>query len=374
MKILNHVCSLSRLARPILIAPVFGSFLFSLSGLHALNTWDKPFNATSIWNRKIGQNAVLVDAKLGNEGSVSPDREHLVTTTSSDPYVDVRTPGSWTNRCPGNYASWQGKCYVPSGFTVADANPPSTPNACTAILQPDGVTIVSIAPACRDTGSGPVIGYRFDDTQLDGGGRAGSHGASRLSTLGGSIRVGEMLNGIDHAVKVNLWCEKYVYYNSATGGYRWPAYSADSYASTVYGGTVSALRMGALLTFQDNATYSSIGGLVTDEAKNLFDAIYLYGAYVPDDTAWSNHGFCVEVGAHFPSGNANFKADINKIMKALYVVDDNNSTSAGAGPARVLGGGGSSSSSSSSGYASQNTQLKKKFGKAGKWHSARVGK
>src|SRR5947199_350321 len=81
---------------------------------------------------------------------------------------------------------------------------------------------------------------------LLGTGNSGAHGGSMLSSLGGTIRLGELVPGgaIRHALKVNLYGNDDYYYDGSTHGYRWPATTADGYASGAYHGSVPALRMG----------------------------------------------------------------------------------------------------------------------------------
>src|SRR3989442_6547050 len=78
-------------------------------------------------------------------------------------------------------------------------------------------------------------------------GKSGAHGGSMLSSLGGVIRLGELVPGgtIRHALKVNLLGTDNYY--SGSGGYRWPATTADGCAPGCYGGAVPPRPVGALL-------------------------------------------------------------------------------------------------------------------------------
>ena len=158
----------------------------------------------------------------------------------------------------------------------------------------------------------------------------GGHGGSGLSNLGGTIRKGELSGGIGHAVKINIQGSKYM--SRSNGGYRWPAIKADGYYNKdgdpgAYGGSVKACRMGALLTFRNDRKPSDLS-LRTREGKNLFWAIYYHGSYIADDTYANAYGICVEKGSYTPTSDA-FKADVNAIMKALFVVNNNNGSGAG---------------------------------------------
>src|SRR2546427_3512154 len=76
-------------------------------------------------------------------------------------------------------------------------------------------------------------------------GNSGAHGGSMLSSLGGVIRLGELVPGgtIRHALKVNLLGADDYY--SGSGGYRWPATTADGCAPGCYGGAGPPPSMGA---------------------------------------------------------------------------------------------------------------------------------
>jgi hypothetical protein len=90
-------------------------------------------------------------------------------------------------------------------------------------------------------------------------GIAGAHGASGMSSIGGTVRVGELVPGgvIRHALKVNVFGHRNYHFDSreATPGYRWPARSADGYAgdpknACAYGGRVGAMRVGSLVALK----------------------------------------------------------------------------------------------------------------------------
>src|SRR3989454_6287542 len=69
-------------------------------------------------------------------------------------------------------------------------------------------------------------------------GNSGAHGGSMLSSLGGVIRLGELVPGgtIRHALKVNLFGRDNYY--TGSGSYRWPATTADGCAPGCYGGVL----------------------------------------------------------------------------------------------------------------------------------------
>ncbi len=301
--------------------------------LQARNPWLEPFHENSIWNHPIGSGAQLVHAGLTAQPNLDVDKEIHLQVGASDPIVDIYVPGSWEDRWPGSYAAWQGKMRLPSSFTIADAAPPQTPNNPSAFLMPDKATLVQLAPLARVTAGAHVVGYRYKNVFLYGMGEAGSHSGSELSGFGGSIRSHEWGSDktITHALKLNVQASKFLSYNSTNKGYRWPATTADGYANGHYKGTKSATRMGALLTFQPSATHSSIGGLSTWQGRKIFDAIYKYGIYIVEDTYWNAYALNAERSVNIPIGDANFRADINKIVQHLHVVNNNSATNIGGG-------------------------------------------
>src|SRR5207249_3775132 len=174
---------------------------------------------------------------------------------------------------------------------------------------------------------------------LYGTGVDGGHGGSRLSSLGGTIRLGELVSGgvIRHVMKVNVYGLNNYYYDGTTQGYRWPASQADGCAATCYGGTVPALRMGSLLTIPASVNIDNLG-LETEPAKILARAFQDYGAYAVDDTAWSVYAIATEFSPQgrvddefstawgFPINAASkgvpWARDMDRLFGALNVVDN----------------------------------------------------
>src|SRR2546426_268400 len=173
---------------------------------------------------------------------------------------------------------------------------------------------------------------------LYGTGIDGGHGGSGLSSLGGTIRLGELVPGgvIRHVMKINLYGLNNYYYGT-TQGYRWPASQADGCASSCYGGTTQALRMGSLLAIPASVNVDSLG-LETEPAKILARALQDYGAYTVDDTAWSVYAIATEFG---PAGRVDtefstawgfainpstktvpWARDMDRLFGALNVVDN----------------------------------------------------
>lgn len=329
--------------------------------------WLEPFSVASIWNVPLAADARYTDPGiLQPEGSVTADTELHYKVRPDDPARPVYAPGSWTKRCDGTALQVAGRnvtLRVPDDLIIPDAvtTPPeaySTPNNVAAFLLPDNRTLYQLEPLARCAAAGPVYGYYNEEhpTQnLYGLGLYGTHFGSGLSGFGGSLRYGELTGSepIRHALKLNVWAKKYLYYNAAdaTPGFRWPADRADTGADdptsgNSYGGTNPRLEMGALIAIPPGVTAESLG-LKTGPARKLFAALQDYGAYIVDNTAWTTYAYSVaeealgefaEVyGFDFNQGQGASGAardwydDTMKLMTALAVVDSSNPTNIGGG-------------------------------------------
>ncbi len=279
---------------------------------------------------------------------MSIDDEYIVKVPAGSPEVDCYSPSSWNQRWPGD--KFLGKIQIPSNFYLADARNGSTPNNCTAFLMPDGRTIRQLEPACRlGTGNTHIVGWLHDEDQdIYGEGIKGTHYGSGLSSIGGSIRSGELTSSepIRHALKLNVWAKQYCYYDRrANQGYVWPADRHDSYAASggnAYGGTDPALRMGTLLTIPQNMTVSSLG-IKTEVGKKLFYALQNYGCYIVDDSAWDCYAWSAEdcvkdevrskygIDLNTVNSNDRYHQDCMKLIENLYIVTNNSPSSIGGG-------------------------------------------
>src|SRR2546425_989825 len=263
-----------------------------------------PFSRDSIWNLPIGASAVYVAANIQQATSRG---------MTTDPDVIILTPNATMTSVYYNSDGWSGgsRCAtqgnvlfdapIPGNFVVQGAGPNNpdgtTPNYATAILMPDGHTLTQGQPFARCTADGSATMWWSISNDLYGTGVEGGHGGSKLSSIGGTIRLGELVPGgvIRHVMKVNLYGLYNYYYDTNSHGYRWPASQADSCASTCYGGTTSALRMGSLLAIPASVNIDGLG-LETEPAKILARAFQDYGAYAVDDTAWSVYAIETEFG------------------------------------------------------------------------------
>ena len=332
---------------------LIAAFLVSSSGAIAQRDprlW--PFTSDSIWNMPIGSEAKYVPA------GISPATERGMTV---DEDILIMTPDAPLTPVYENHADWTkgaDRCRV-DGPKLADVPMPEsfvtvpwrglTPNHAAAVLMPDGRTLHQSQPFSRcGTGECAVSHYVSRDVDLHGPGIEGAHGESMLSSIGGTIRIGELVPGgvIRHALKVNLFCKKNISRNDDdTPGYRWPCRVDYACADGRCGGTNRALEMGALLALKPDFDLASLG---TEPARILARAFMDYGAYVVDDTAWDVYALETEWG---PAGRVldEFKAawgfdfeveeldapwpkDMRSIFTNLCVIDNNE-------PGRIGGGG-----------------------------------
>src|SRR2546426_6269645 len=306
-----------------------------------------PFSRDSIWNLPIGANAVYVPGNI---------KKPTASGMTTDVDVLILTPTAPVTKVWENSDAWSGRSRcdaqggvlfeapIPTDFVVQGAgsgNPDgTTPNYATAILAADGHTLIQGQPMARCTAGGTATMWWWDHGKEDlfGTGNSGAHGGSMLSSLGGVIRLGELVPGgaIHHALKVNLLGADNYY--SGSGGYRWPATTADGCAPGCYGGSVPALRMGSLLALPPSIDVNAMGLETGEPAKILAHAFQDYGAYTVDDAAWSVYAVATE---YSPSGkvddefgaawnftispssrNVPWARDMDRIFGALAVVDN----------------------------------------------------
>lgn len=146
------------------------------------------------------------------------------------------------------------------------------------------------------------------------------------------------LDPIRHVVKINPYAARYCYYSQAIPGWRWPACKADSYAAKDYKGTNPAVVMGSLLALPPDATPGHLG-IRTKPGQALFHVLQDYGAYFTEDAHWDTWDLVVERDAEkeferehgFSMKSEKWRDEVNWLMSALQVVDNNGPKSIGGG-------------------------------------------
>lgn len=171
------------------------------------------------WNTAIGSDAKYAFANISSAQHVTVDPDWFIVTPPSNwSEVPWFAPHSWDQRC-GTSDRFFGYVKLAPGMIVPDAtmHPHSTPNNAAAILQPDGETILNTNPIARCVENGPLFGGKTPaglNQSIYGVGQFGGHGGSGLSSIGGTIRRGELLPGagpIPHALKWEFWGARFYY-------------------------------------------------------------------------------------------------------------------------------------------------------------------
>lgn len=329
-----------------------------------------PFAWDSIWNIPIGDGARYVPADIAPAGAMGMTvDENIIVLEPDAPKTNVvlNTAG-WDNqhtRC-GSVSGGQAianNVPIPTDFSTDPGYQGLTPNMAAAVLLEDGSTVMQTQPFHRCGSGGAVTSqYVFASGDIrSGDGVLGAHGGSGMSSLGGAIRVGELVPGgtIRHALKVELDCERLCYYNGGESdgmaGFRWPAVAADSGAPGRYHGANPGVQMGSLLALPPDFDESR---LATEPAKILARALRDYGSYVVDDTGWSVYalatewgpqgrvidefaaqwGFNIQAGANASCGDGGadctWAKDMATLFTSLNVVDNNSPEAVGGGGQR----------------------------------------
>jgi hypothetical protein len=307
------------------------------------NAYLQPFTSTSIWNQPVGTGAVYVPAQIAppTVRSLTADE----TVTLMDPSAPL-TPialngGQHSDRCGGGAAVTTAP--IPPAFVL----PSSTSNNGYAVVGSDGSTLTEGGAFARcSPGAAATAASAKAFGSIYGDGLTGGAGGSGLSTLGGLLRVNELVPGgqIHHAVRVNLDGASDLF--PGPGGFRWPATHEDGYGPTYYGGHTPALKMGALLALPANLNLASLG-ITSGPGMILAQALQDYGAYVSNDTKRPVFSIDTETGDasminQFQSawgypfetagvGGSPWANDVMTILNNLSVVDNNSAASIGGG-------------------------------------------
>ncbi len=261
--------------------------------------WLWPFSRTSIWNMPIGSEAQYADIGFTPAAEFSADGCYMLTTTEDDEYLDILGSGMGA-RWPDDVSNLQspGKTYWPRDLTISKDSPM---NDCSTILQPDRRHFVQMQPTCRhEAGSTYVIGFaKFKPSlyyDLYENGELGSHWGSGLSAIGGTIRMGELTGDepIRHALKLNVWADRWLYYDEENIGYIWPADRSDTKPDSK--GTNPYLMEGSLVAIPRDITPEEVG-ITHPLVKKMFVCLQDYGAYIVDDTVRDCYSISIDYKA-----------------------------------------------------------------------------
>ena len=348
-----------------------------------------PFAADSIWNMPIGSGAVYVPAGLtawpgtlqepdheDADWATMPqiDPEHIVLKPTA-PVVTIKRGDGWggdrCNSIEGAGAGLPVSVPIPADYFVESDNE----NDGAAFLMSDRRTIVQVQPFTRCPGSASptaTIRYPATDQDIYGPGHLGMHGGSGLSSIGGSIRLGELRPGSQgprHALKFDVYSGEVLFEcrsvtpMSSANCRRWPATKADSTAlndgnvndstptpgyGTLTANRNQAMKMGALLALPPSVNISSLG-LESEPGRQIAWTLQNYGAYIVDSFAGPAFAISAENG---PDGSKldefeedygypmmqrvrneenPWMRDLQKLLPLLAVVNNNSATSIGGG-------------------------------------------
>jgi hypothetical protein len=235
--------------------------------------------------------------------------------------------------------------------------------------MPNGRTINLSVPFARCTPGGYATSIDTGSPiDLYGNGFSTDIGAGGLTgTPGGVLRVGELRPGGQpprHVLRIVVDSAEALYNCSVEiECFRWPATSADSGATGSYGtwgnNQNPAMQMGALLAIPTFTNIDSLG-LETDPGRQLAWTMQNYGALIGDeagagfqfvtergpngwfaDQAQQSFGpnrldtqFYRDYGFNFEqrvNGNTPWSRDVQRLVTALYVVNNNDRNNIGGG-------------------------------------------
>mmetsp|Transcript_96404 Transcript_96404/g.118151 ORF Transcript_96404/g.118151 Transcript_96404/m.118151 type:complete len:362 (-) Transcript_96404:1067-2152(-) len=324
------------------------------------NTW--PFSSESIWNMPIGSNAQFMTSNIfiGTQKYPLPnnffgDVDFYFNVTDKDPVFPWYNQGHWGS---GSYCNitgnFVGNIHFPSNIIIDNFGN----NNAAAILQPDNITLLQMQPLYHCNNTSPILALSWglkQNVSILGDGIFGCHGGSGLSSIGGTIRKGELTTNIQdyttmkHALKLEFLANEYYYGGYEYPCYRWPASDCDGYhhdnsSKLVYNGTNEYFTPGTLLGIPTNDTTKNIldNKLKTYPGKKIMWTLMNYGGYIVDDTAVNRGTICVEYGVtdefeetYNESFNAKkgstFYDDLLIIFQSLKIIKNNDVNNVGGG-------------------------------------------
>ena len=304
----------------------------------------------------IGSGAVYVAANLSSalsDGMPRIDDERIVLKSTAPLTAINYSSVGWSG---GDRCGATGGLLVSAPIPTDYVLPSDNDNSSASFLLADGRTIIQTQPLARCSAGGPATSLvAVPSVDLYGTGITGSHGGSGMSALGGSIRVGELRpgqQGPQHALKFNVYAKQALYKCTTKADcFRWPAVTADGYAVGFYGtnggNTNTAMKMGTLLAIPASVNLAGLG-METEPGKQLAWTLQNYGAYIVDDTYGPGFSLNAENGPDgsvrsqfqadygtpfeiWSAGSTAWSRDVQRLIKAVYVVNNNSATSIGGG-------------------------------------------
>jgi hypothetical protein len=307
----------------------------------------------------IGSNASYVPAGIKDWTTWGVfEEENYIFNNPNAPMTVVRWSSDlWTggSRCNPDNASSSPQVTVPlpASFVLPGASNGNTPNNAAAMITQDGNSYVQTQPLTHCTANGPwTTGYVEPTVSIYGDGITGAQGGSHLSSIGGTIRVGEWQTAeqegrFRHALKTVLDSSNY---SDASGpgcnapGCRWPANSSDCGDTACgYTGNNAQVMMGTLLALPPSY---NCAGMRTEPGQIVCETLKDYGMYVVD-SGWDPAYLPAE---HGPNGNASddfaaafgydmfptsattpWALDWRQLVTATQVVANNSASSIGGG-------------------------------------------
>ena len=256
-------------------------------------------------------------------------------------------PADWTGECEDNNNAFA--LLLGDNETLLQSQP--------LYRAAPGAPIMAQWPPSHPEYAGFMAGWNMSILSADGA--AGGHGGSFLSSIGGTLRVGELSAGlIPHALKLELYGHDF-YWSGLRGPpdcYTWPAIACDGYGNSSgwngYNGLLPWVRPGALVAVPSSLAGALAARMVTPPARTILQALVSYGAYLVDDTAGDSLAICAEPAAivelreswnisinitqsalpSSPGATGDFFRDIVLIAQNLHAVSNN-------APGAVGGGG-----------------------------------
>lgn len=155
------------------------------------------------------------------------DGDLIVLSTASNPLVPWLNQGNWN---PGNHCSATGPQATAVPLPADFVTPCGGGNNAMALLLPDNCTLVQMQPAFRQDAESPLLALYHEggpvpfpwEISITGDGAAGAHGGSGLSSMGGTIRSGELRPSsppLRHALKLELFAHDYYFSNGTAAPY-----------------------------------------------------------------------------------------------------------------------------------------------------------